>query len=238
MNWTIVRTTLRERMAGRGRWFSLVILFGMPLLWAGLLPAGTDSFSSMWMNALLIWLVGAGVIGEEVSSGTILLVLSRPVSRSEYVFSKWIALACATAGVLAVQAVAIAAIAGWRGHPVEAVALVRQVLEAVFRAFGASAVVVMFSALVPGAKEMSVMMFTWLGGTLLGLLGQWKQWTAVTLGGGEVTSFMLPALDLGPLFGGGGFTWSGPVGYLSTVTLALAVAVWWLNRKELSYAGS
>jgi ABC-2 family transporter protein len=42
---------------------------------------------------LLAWVLGVGLIRREVASGSIQLVLLRPLSRSSYVLSKWAALA-------------------------------------------------------------------------------------------------------------------------------------------------
>jgi ABC-type transport system involved in multi-copper enzyme maturation permease subunit len=42
---------------------------------------------------LLAWVLGVGLIRREVSSGAIQLVLLRPLSRADYVLSKWAALA-------------------------------------------------------------------------------------------------------------------------------------------------
>ncbi len=236
MNWTIARITLRERMTGGGRWISLGIFFFLPLLWAGSIPRDQSGIMGGYINAFLIWMVGAGIIGEEVSSGTILLVLSRPIRRSEYVFSKWIALGCATTGILLLQVGAIALVAAWREHPLGAVTTAQMCLEAPFRAFGAAAILVLFSSFISKGREVSAIIFTWAGGHMLELFGGLKDWTPLAAAGREMSAFVLPSVDLGFVFGVSAFSWPAAVSYLSSVVIALAVAVWWMNRREFSYA--
>jgi len=49
---------------------------------------------------VMVWLVGLGLISREASSGSLQLVLLRPLSRPSYLLSKWAALASVGLGLL------------------------------------------------------------------------------------------------------------------------------------------
>jgi hypothetical protein len=49
---------------------------------------------------LVAWILGVGVIRKEISSGSIQLVMLRPLTRSSYILSKWAALATLNLGFL------------------------------------------------------------------------------------------------------------------------------------------
>ncbi len=49
---------------------------------------------------VLLWLLGLGLISRDISSGSIQLVLLRPLTRGSYVLSKWAALVSVGVGVL------------------------------------------------------------------------------------------------------------------------------------------
>lgn len=53
----------------------------------GSLAMGGNSLLSM-----LVWLLGLGLISRDIASGSIQLVLLRPLSRASYVLTKWVAL--------------------------------------------------------------------------------------------------------------------------------------------------
>jgi ABC-type transport system involved in multi-copper enzyme maturation permease subunit len=66
-----------------------------PISGIGSLVSGGNSLVTM-----LLWLLGLGLISRDISSGSIQLVLLRPLTRASYVLSKWAALVSVGVGVL------------------------------------------------------------------------------------------------------------------------------------------
>lgn len=64
--------------------------------------SGIDSLvtAGNYLLTTLVWLLGLGLISRDVRSGSIQLVLLRPLTRASYVLSKWAALASAGVAVL------------------------------------------------------------------------------------------------------------------------------------------
>jgi ABC-type transport system involved in multi-copper enzyme maturation permease subunit len=66
-----------------------------PISGIGSLVSGGNSLLTM-----LLWLLGLGLISRDISSGSIQLVLLRPLTRGSYVLSKWAALVSVGVAVL------------------------------------------------------------------------------------------------------------------------------------------
>ncbi len=234
MNPTIILTTLRERFSAKNRWFSVVLMFALPLFYAYAMPQLKESGVTGIWGALLVWMLGAGIIGEEVSAGTLLLVLARPIRRWEYVLSKWIALAALTAAILALQALALAAIAVRGGQLLDPALAGLRLAEALLLGTGSASVLILFSVLVPGGKEVSSIMLAWAGGWLLQVLGPYLGWMWLFHAGEGVVRLIYPTVSLGA--GGGVGTAYAVLTWAMTTAVTLLAAVVAFNRRELSYA--
>ncbi|MEK7767126.1 MAG: hypothetical protein AAB368_12890, partial [bacterium] len=235
MNREIVLSTLRERLAVPARLFPLLMLFLLPLMYA-YLPVDVEQPLGPFLQAMLIWTLGAGIVGEDASSGVMLLVFARPIRRSEYVFSKWAALAVAAAVFLVSQDAAYAAIRMWRGREMQAAAVLARMLEHLTLAAGASAVLVLFSCLIQGSKEITGIMIAWFATWVLRIVGQVWAWPVATAVGEELSASILPSFSPVAAFAGDPAALGAVAAWASTLVLALGVAVFVLSRKELSYA--
>jgi ABC-type transport system involved in multi-copper enzyme maturation permease subunit len=234
MNPTLVVSFLRQRLTSPMRLVMLGFMFLSSLsVVAVTRQLGTLEGSSVWFALIL----AAGAIGQEVSSGVLTLTFARPVSRATYVLSRW-----AGAGGFA-AALGLAQVAGGlmaiaaRGGPMPRGAdLAALAIECVLLAFTASAVMVMLSSLVNGLGDVGV----WAIGSILsafaGAIAQAKNWTVLARAAQEVQLVLVPKLHVGWIFGAGDVQVFALVSVLSTLTASLAVAVWVVNRKELSYA--
>jgi ABC-type transport system involved in multi-copper enzyme maturation permease subunit len=72
-----------------------MVVNAAPISGIGSLVSGGNSLLTM-----LLWLLGLGLISRDISSGSIQLVLLRPLTRASYVLSKWAALVSVGVGVL------------------------------------------------------------------------------------------------------------------------------------------
>jgi len=187
--------------------------------------------------AMFALVLAAGAIGQEISSGVLTLTFARPVTRTAFVLSRWAGAAGFAAALGFAQiAVGIMAIAA-RGGPVpEGGEIAALVVECVLNAGGAAAVMVMLSSFANGLGDVALWALASVVGAIANLAGQAKNWPVLVRAASELDLTLMPKLQAGWLFGLGDPQVYGLVAVLSTITAALAVAVWVVNRKELSYA--
>lgn len=234
MNATLVRSFLRQRLTSPLRLVMLGFGFVSPLgIVAFTKQLGTLEGSPAWFALIL----AAGAIGQEVSSGVLTLTFARPVTRPAYVLSRWAGAGGFAAALgLAQLAAGLMAIAA-RGGPLPPGAEVAAlVLECVIVSLAASAFMVMLSSFVNGLGDVAL----WAMGMALsgfaGLVAQARDWAVLGRIAQEAQLALMPSLRLGWLFGAGDANPYALLAVLSTLAASLAVAVWVVNRKELSYA--
>jgi ABC-type transport system involved in multi-copper enzyme maturation permease subunit len=234
MNPTLVLSFLRQRLTSPMR----IVLIGMSFFTSlGIVAVtrqvGTLEGASAWFALIL----AAGAIGQEVSSGVLTLTFARPVSRASYVFSRWAGAGgfAAVLGLVQIAAGLMSIVA--RGGTLPGGAdLAALAIECVLLAFTAAAVMIMLSSLLNGLGDVGVWAIGSTVAAFIGAIAQAQQWTAVARIAEEVQLVFLPKLHVGWIFGAGDSQVFALVSVLSTLTASLAVAVWVVNRKELSYA--
>ncbi len=234
MNATLVSTMVRQRLRSPIRLIMIAFLYLSSL---GIV-AVTRSLESVEGMALTFGFVfAAGAIGQEVASGVLTLTFARPVSRASYVLSRWFGAGALGAVLGLVQVALCLAVVAMRSGPSPAAGdLAAYVLEAVLLPFTGAAVFVLLSSLVNGLGDVGLWVLGVFAGNAVAGVGQIKGWPAVERAGQELQQFLNPHLRLGWLFGHGDPGWLALVSALSTLALSLALAVWIVNRKELSYA--
>lgn len=233
MNPELVQALIRQRLKSPLRMTLLAVSAVFPLLIVAFVPGAGLAPLDGGLNMALIF--GAGMIGQDVSSGVLQLLFARPVRRSEYVVSRWVG-AAGAASLIALAQVALGyVILASRPDGPSAVAALAHAGETMLVAIGATAVLAFFSALVPGLGDLGLYVVGNLAGGTLGVIGQAANQVAFRRAGDEVLKFLTPRIDIGTLTAGP-VSWFEIVSYLSTVTLCLALAIVVLNRKELSYA--
>ena len=234
MNPTLVLSFLRQRLTSPMRLVLLGLGFFSSLGIAVVTrQVGTLEGASTWFALIL----AAGAIGQEVSSGVLTLTFARPVSRASYVFSRWAGAGGFAAALGLVQIIAgLMAIVARGGTMPGGADLAALAIECVLLAFTAAAVMVMLSSLVNGLGDVGVWAIGSTVSALMGAIAQAKQWTAIGRAAEEVQLVLMPKLHVGWIFGAGDPQVFALVSVLSTLAASLAVAVWVVNRKELSYA--
>ena len=234
MNPTLIVALLQQRLRSPARMLLVAAFFIVPLLAVafargfGIVPLRAGAAFAVFM--------GIGMLGQEISAGTVQLLFARPVTRAEYVVSRWLGAALAASALVVAQLALGAGILVLRGDAPSMQSLALLAGEQVLVVFGTTSVLLLYSSLLPGVGD-------FLGVMATAILGQALQlgaalFRAPWLGrmGVELGRFVAPTLSPGPLFGHGPVSWFEIVSYFSTVTLCVALAIVILNRRELSYA--
>lgn len=181
-------------------------------------------------SGLMTLILAVGLVGRDVSSGTLALIFTRPIKRWRYIISRWVGASIAASAIswlhLIVQFLLLRSLG--KGLPVGA--LFEMGFESATGAFGLTAVLVLFSTLVPGIADVGI----WIATRMLVDVGE-------RLGvpqrvGEHLDGLLSPELTWVTLVAGGTSAWFSVASYASNVVLCLAVAVAVINRKELSYA--
>jgi hypothetical protein len=236
VNPTLVLAALRQRFTSPIR---LVLL--LSLGWGPMLPillAPRIGFATLGDCYFLALTLAAGMIGQDLSSGTLQLLLARPVTRAQYVFSRWGAVTAGTFLVVVLQCLCAAALMLVRGAPVPWGQAALYLGNSLLLAAGTAAVMALLSSLAAGIADLGLLFLVFLSAQVLEKVGMFKSWDWLTRGAGELLRVLKPELGLATLFQGGQPAWPALVAYASTVTLCLALAIVVMNRRELSYASA
>lgn len=231
MNATLVAALLRQRLRSPVRMAILWTVFAFSLV-PQLMAPGSVPGDLDWIWVLIL---GAGAVGQDVSSGVITGLLVRPVRRSEYFASRWLAVALAAAAVMLLQCLGASAISIARHQAIPVADMAWRVGLGALSCLGGAAVLTFFSACANGTADLGIYLLASLGGQVLGALGAWKGLPWLQRAAQEIEGFLRPALQAGQLHGPG-FSWFAVASYLSTVSLCVALGIWLLNRREFSYA--
>jgi len=234
VNAPLVFTLWRQRLASPVRLALLAMLGGPPLLGVVLMPAA--GLAPLGGAQLFVLVLGAGMIGQDVSSGVLQLLCARPVRRSEYVISRWLAVALAATAVSLVQLAVAAGMLAARGAPPTPQEVLLSGAGRALDSFGLAAVLALLSSLIGGIGDIGLYLLATLGAKVLQTAGQVKRIVWLDRAGGELDAALTPTIDLARLLAASPVPWFPIVSYVSTITLCLALAIMVLNRRELSYA--
>lgn len=234
MNPAIVLHTVLQRAFSPARVLLVFSVVSFPALMLSFAPQiGLQVLQS---GAVLGMILGAGLIGQEVSSGVLQLVFSRSVTRAEFVLSRWFATGACAAGAVMLQVLLGTAVMALRGAPAPVESVAGLALEQMLAAFGIVSVLALFSSLLPGVGDVMAWIVLNVAGGVFQMAGGLLRSEGLLRAGQEWARFLSPALRLNEAFGGGVVSWFHLTSYFSTVTLCLVLAIAILNRRELSYA--
>ena len=203
----IARNTFRE--AVRDRVFALVGVFGLLLVSSSIvlsplsvgahqkLVADIGLASISIFAVLVVLFVGSGLVSKEVDKRTIMTILSKPVSRFEYLFGKYLGL-LGTIGVMIAAMTALFAVAllatGSRFETAYLLSLGLTLVEMLV----VTSIVIFFSSFTSPVLTSVFTLGTFLAGRMLGDLERF----AIVIGSPgvettmDVLQFILPNLDL------------------------------------------
>jgi ABC-2 family transporter len=234
VNLTLVTTLWQQRLTSPVRLAILAMLAGMPLLGIAFMPGA--GLALLGNAQGLVLTLGAGMIGQDLSSGVLQLLFARPVRRPEYVVSRWLGVGAAAAAIGLLQlAIACGVLAG-RGAAPAAQEIVLFGAGRLLESLGTAAVMALFSSLVGGFGDLGIYLLVNMGAGIVQMAGQVKQWPWLASAGAEIGGALMPTIDLVRLVAATPMPWFPIVSYASTVMLCLALAIVAVNRKELSYA--
>ncbi len=258
-NFTIFRTTIKQWYSNAGivsacgfyficllGYSTCTILFNENAL---LEPV----FVSTFFLLPFIFLLGTGIIGKDVGSGVLSTVFSRPLARTEYVMAKWLALSVATSFIGLSLALCEQAVTTLTFHSViPDMNLLSTIAERASLCFGLSATLISLSSLFSGNKNMVIWCVLSLGMLILAQLavslphmyfGSYLSFAWMS----TFTPFMkstaeflqgicFPWLDMTMVVNTIIPSSAALFNYFSTVGLMLLIAVWRMNKLEVSYA--
>jgi hypothetical protein len=186
--------------------------------------------------ALLALIFGHGLVSKDLTTGSLQLLLARPISRQEYLWGKFLGTFLAlTAPLLLGFLLAFVLETALRGNPPWAL-VSAQLLSALLLAFWWLALVLLGSVLSPPGKSLDQLLP--LGTLFLSNLVFWaadgQQWTWLRKAGffalkNLVNSVSLENWDLAT------WPWRSLLRWAANTSLALALAFWAFNQKELGY---
>ena len=232
MNLTLFLSFLRQRFTTPARLALIFIVFTFPL--ATLVATrGGIGFQPLGTGTMFAFVLGAGMIGGDASSGVFQLLFARPVTRFQYLISRWLAVGLGAAALNAVQVVLAAmilssnnALEGW---PVVARFIGEQSLEAI----AVAAVIACFSSVLPGIGDVVAIFASSL---VLGASRLFLRSDRASLVIGEIERTLSPDVSFDAMFPGGSPAWSPIVTLATTIVLGLTIAAIMLDRREISYA--
>lgn len=235
INRTLVESLWRERLTSIPRMALILAGLSLNLLNSVLTGAGPPDPGSSAL--FLVFILGAGIIGRDVSSGTLHLILVRPVSRSEYVLSRWIGLAALASFFALVQLAVISVIAMTRGTLPASSLLITYFAEQVVLIFGVSAVLVFLSTLVGSNGDVVLLAAGMLATGMATMIGTGAQVPWLVTLGTEMGQLLVPHVDLTAISAG---DYQDPPRYViywfASVAVSLTLAITVITRRDFSYA--
>lgn len=220
-------------------------------------PIKESNFASLFLTAVpAVALLGAGVLGQDVAQGTLSVLFARPLRRYSYVMTRWLALSVASSALCLVLLM-IEQIAGMAAFP-GILPDMNTLFEAAARislCFGLSATFIMFSSILPNTMDLCAWIMLCFSSSIVVEIGHLNPIVLTQPYGSEISrrlseifvpvcrelstplqSLAYPYLDVGLLFHSSSVSWFSILTYLSNIALCLLVAVYMVNRKEVSYA--
>ncbi len=233
MNRTLIVAFLRQRFTSPIRLGLIVLSTLFPL--GGVAIMGSLSMLSGIAGPLAL-IFAAGAIGQDVSSGTLQLLLVRPVTRPGYLFNRWLGALIGSLGLTLLMFALGTLALMLRGQPPAAGELLRMTLESTATAAGNSAIMIMLSTLAGGLGDVGLYFLSLILLQMLVAVGQFEHWAWLQRASSELQGVLSPQLSFAWLLQHTPVSWFALASWASSITLALAVGVARLNRRELSYA--
>lgn len=256
MNWAICKNTWKRIIANKLRMWIVVVWMLKPIIISTLMLCLQHEFpdelySGSADSIYFVLICGSGVIGSQLNDGTLSLVLSRPVTITSFVFSKWFAISVAASVAATVQLLCELTITLSRTPAaVHFVDVATNGIERIFVCVGFAAVMVLLSALVSGIKDLGLYLLLTIVFGIFQMLSAIKP-QSVPDGLARIAvkimvpiaqqlstvlqALLHPSIDLTPILSGLLLSLNSLTSYLAVITVCLSLAIYSLNRRELPY---
>ena len=234
MNGALVLATIRQLVSQPVRTGALLGCALLPLLQLAVDPdprLGT----SQWAIFIAVIAV-AGIIGLEVSTGSLALFFTRPLTRFAYVLSRWAGAAAVASALVVLSLTAEVALLVARDAEVGVTAVLMALADRISVVIGIVSVMTFFSAMASSLGDLVIWIAINIVAMSLGASGEAAAIPLLTDAGHVLRGIANPGIDSFRLLSSMRLPWSHPALYLATVLLAIGLAGVVLNRKELSYA--
>lgn len=220
-------------------------------------PIHEATFSSVFYTAApCVALLGAGIIGQNVTSGILSVLFARPIRRYSYVLTRWLALSVASS-TLCLILLLIEQVAGMAAFPgvLPDFNTLCQAVERISMCFGLSATFIMFSSFLPSVINLSAWIVFCFISNIVVEIAHMEPYLLHTSYGSELgrklgefvipickelalplQSIAFPYIDLSFLAHTASISWFTVLTYFSNLSLSLLIAIIVMNRKEVSYA--
>ena len=234
MNRALFVATLRQLCSQPVRTGALIGCAILPLLQSAVDP--DPRLGSPKWAVFIAAIASAGVIGLEVSTGSLALFFTRPITRTTYVLSRWAGAASVAAALVLTSLAGEVALIAARDGELRMTALLMALVDRLSVVIGIVSVMTCFSAIVSSLGDLVIWIATHIVAMSLGASGEAASIPLLADAGLVLRRIANPELDSFRLVSSMRLPWSHLAFYVATILLALALAAFVLNRKELSYA--
>ena len=235
MSTTLWLALWRQRLTSPVRMVLLSAMFFLPLMF--MVAMRGIGFAALGDSMSIALLFAAGLIGQDVSTGVLQLLLARPIRRWEYVIHRWLGASIAAAAVSTAQVVLGWGLLNLREGAPGVDAMLFFAASRTLEVFGIVAVITLLSTFVGGLGDLALYVLLMISFQILGAAADAAHWRLVIPVVRVVNEFIHPGIEMAQIRAGTP-SWYAIAAYFSTVAIALWLAVVNMNRKELSYASA
>jgi ABC-type transport system involved in multi-copper enzyme maturation permease subunit len=255
MNLAVCKNTWKELSRNKLRLVLLTIIFLFPLLYRTIEFCSSEKFPErpfgpcdLAIFFVLVW--GVGTIGRQLHDGTMSLVLSRPITITQFVYSKWFAVGIASSITAVFQLLSELTVAYAQTPDINLSEAITNGVERVAVCFGLSAVLMLFSSMVTGVKDLGLYLMLFLASVGMEMVTELKPDSAsnVLIKNaiefavycahslyGLLNALLVPKMDLQMFLSTGIIPYAHVTLYLAIISASLSLAIYLLNRRDLPY---
>ncbi|MBS1953557.1 MAG: ABC transporter permease subunit [Cyanobacteria bacterium SZAS-4] len=187
------------------------------------------------MVPAFVMVIGAGIVGQDITDGVLPLILSRPIKRYQYLISKWMAVATLALSMgLADTSFHLLLSYGFAAQALQNFQLL-WIPQTFISAAGCTAVMMLLSCLLPGAADVGILLLTFAVYFVMMMLQHGAHVPGMEDIGTQLLSIAFPSFDLTEITAPRSLLSIDVGRYVAVVFVSLLGSVIVLNQKELSY---
>jgi len=228
----ITRRVMRQKFETPGVAVTLALLAVLVAFPPALAPGPS--------RLIALFLVAAASVSRDASSGALQMILSRPISRTDYLLGRFVGALAAYAAFLVAAAVLSVLLArvlpGPLGAGVEGAALARELGAAFFDGVLVAATLLFFSTFLPGYGDVVAVALLWIATGTAVALGKSLERPALAAAARTIQDNLLPDVPWREVFAGSRGVPTEALGrWALAVTLYFVLAAIVFRRREFAY---